>query len=485
LDPKKEQLMSVVRREDVLDDPEVLAAYASDESFASSNKPAFVVRPESMDEVQRVVRWANETLTPLVPVSSGTPHFYGDTVPSGEGAVIVELFKMNHILNVDRRNKIVVIEPGVTYGQLGPVLAKEGLMVTSPLLPRPNKSMIASLLERQPTMIPRYNFSLTEPLRNCGVVWGNGEITYTGEAGNMPYSLDEQWRMGGMQVDPKGPAQTDFFRLLTGAQGSMGIVVWASIKCELLPSARKLFFVPAEKLDDLIDFSYKVQRLRLGDEVMLVNNSQFANMVGSNGSRKDDLPPWVMLIGIGGRALFPEEKVEVQEKDLGELASQFGLKLASEIGEISDKQMLEIIGMPSAEPYWKLRRKGACQEIFFQTTLDRIPKFIETSLAVAETSGYPASEIGIYIQPQHQGVTHHCEFNLPYDPEDSKETGAVKETYSKASESLIGQGAYFSRPYGAWADMAFDRDSQSTTALKKIKKIFDPNNVMNPGKLCF
>jgi FAD/FMN-containing dehydrogenase len=484
VDPKKEQLMAIVGREHVLDDPQTLEAYANDESFVLAVKPWFVVRPESKDEVQGLINWANATGTPLIPVSSGPPHFYGDTVPSAPEGVIVELFRMNHILNIDRRNKMAVIEPGVTYQQLEPELAKQGLRVTMPLLPRRNNSVIASLLERQPTTIPRYNYSLTEPLRDCGVVWGNGEITYTGEAGNMPYSLDEQWRAGGMQIDPKGPAQTDFFRLLTGAQGSMGIVVWASIKCELLPAARKLLFIPAARLEDLIDFSYQIQRLRLGDEVMLANKSQLSSMLGLNGS-SNTLPPWVLIIGLAGRALFPEERVEVQEKDISDLGRQFGLQLLPEVGGIGGDQMLETILNPSDEPYWKLRNKGACQDIFFLTTLDRIPQYIETVYSVAEALEYPASDMGIYIQPQHHGVTYHCEFNLPFNPEDGREAARMKEIYSKASESLIGQGAYFSRPYGLWANIVFNRDAQSTAALKKIKQIFDPNNVMNPGKLCF
>ena len=105
--------------------------------------------------------------------------------------------------------------------------------------------------------------------------------------------------------------------------------------------------------------------------------------------------------------------------------------------------------------------------------------------SVAEALKYPASEIGIYIQPQHQGVEHHCEFSLPFDPKDQKEVARVKELYCKASEELIGQGAYFSRPYGMWANMVYNRDAQGTIALRKIKQIFDPKNVMNPGKLCF
>jgi hypothetical protein len=64
---------------------------------------------------------------------------------------------------------------GIAPGQeLQPALAEQGLRIAQPLLPRQNKSVIASLLERQPTTIPRLNYSLPEPLRVSGVVWGTG-----------------------------------------------------------------------------------------------------------------------------------------------------------------------------------------------------------------------------------------------------------------------------------------------------------------------
>ena len=61
----------------------------------------------------------------------------------------------------------------------------------------------------------------------------------------------------------------------------------------------------------------------------------------------------------------------------------------------------------------------------------------------------------------------------------------MRELFAKASEALSKQGSFLYRPYGIWADMAYSRDKQTTTVLRKIKGIFDPNNVMNPGKLCF
>ena len=61
----------------------------------------------------------------------------------------------------------------------------------------------------------------------------------------------------------------------------------------------------------------------------------------------------------------------------------------------------------------------------------------------------------------------------------------MKGLLSTASERLIGEGAYFSRPYGEWADKVYNRDAQSREALRVVKKILDPNNVLNPSKLCF
>jgi FAD/FMN-containing dehydrogenase len=147
--------------------------------------------------------------------------------------------------------------------------------------------------------------------------------------------------------------------------------------------------------------------------------------------------------------------------------------------------MLKIIMQPSREPYWKTSYKGGCQDIFFVTTLDRTLGFMSEMDAAAEKSGYPASDIGVYIQPRHQGVNCHCEFSLPYNPDNTEELSRIKTLYKEASEALMEKGALFTRPYGIWADMAYKKDIVSTNMLKSIKDIFDPNGVMNPGKLCF
>jgi len=146
MDEKKAQLIEIVGEGSVLDSPEIGESFSLDCDLSPPLSPRFMVKPRNADEVQKIVLWANETHTPLVPMSSGGPHFRGDTDPTAPESVIVDLSGMTRIPKIDRRNRLALIEPGVTYTQLQPALRKEGLRVITPLLPRSNKSVIASLL---------------------------------------------------------------------------------------------------------------------------------------------------------------------------------------------------------------------------------------------------------------------------------------------------------------------------------------------------
>ena len=483
-----ENLSEILGKGNVSDAQETVGTYSQDHSFNRPLKPRIVAKPHNVQEIQKLIQWANENNTPLVPISSGPPHFRGDTVPSTPGAVMVDLSGMKKIIHIDSRNRMAIVEPGVTYTELQPVLAQSGLRLSSPLMPRSTKSVIASLLEREPVIIPRYQWAMLDPLRCLEIVWGDGQKMTTGEAGSAG-TLEEEWAKKFAQVAPAGPGQTGFYKFASAAQGSMGIVSWASLKCELLPQIHKLFFVPSHKLNNLLNMAYAMLRIRFGDELLLLNNWNLAAMLGKDANQikslAEQLPQWMLIVGIAGRDTLPEEKVAYQEKDISEMAQKDGLQLLPAVPGASGDEVLQAMLNPSPEPYWKLRHKGGCQDIFFLTTLEKTPEFVSTMYNVAESFGYPTSEIGMYIQPVHQGASCHCEFDIAFDRNNPREVSRIKELYIKASEELLQKGAYYSRPYGIWADMAFNRDAQTTAVLKKIKGIFDPNNIMNPGKLCF
>lgn len=488
MDAKQARLVEIVGTHAVFDHPGIGESFSLDRHLVPAMRPSLMVKPRSVDEVQKVVLWANETRTPLVPVSSGGPHLRGATLPTAPDAVMVDLSEMKRILRINRRNRLALIEPGVTYGQLQPALQREGLRIIMPLLPRSNKSVLASLLEREPPMSPRYQWNLLEPLRSLEVVWGDGCKFYTG-SGTFRGERVEDWQRGLVPVQGPGPAQLDFYKMVSAAQGSMGIVTWASVKCEVYPQCRKLFLVPAQRLEDVLDLTYCLLRFRFADELFIVNNTCLACILAQDAdgvaALRDTLPAWTVVVGITGGDILPTERVAAQEEDIRDIAQQFGLTMLPEIRGFRSEELLERILNPSPEPYWKLRYKGGSQEIFFLTTLDRTPSYVRTMHEAATAHQYALAEIGVYIQPVHQGVGCHCEFILPFSRDSQAEILRTAALFRAASHSLFQQKAFFSRPYGIWADMVYNGDARTTTVTQKVKDVFDPNHVMNPGKLCF
>jgi len=486
---KAERLAKIVGAGNVSQKPAVLEAYSADMSFVNTIKPDYVVKPRNSDDIAKLVKLANKTQTPLVPVSSGGPHFRGDTVPGAGGAVIVDLTKMKKVIRVDRFHRVAMVEPGVTFGELIPAVEKEGLRLNMPLVPRKSKTVVGSMLEREPVVMPKYQWDISDPLACIEVVFGNGEVFRTGQAAG-PGTIEEQWAAGGAQKTPYGPGPAQWNRLVQGAQGTMGIVTWASLRCEILPKLEEPFLVGSSDLNKFFELIHWLIRLRLVNECLVLNNVNLAALAakkwpGDYPDLKDSLPPWVLFFNVAGYDYFPEDRVKAQMKGISDITNRIGLEAVRAVGRVSAAEMLKMVQRPSAEPYWKLRYKGACHDIFFITTYEKLEGQIGVMYELANEFGYPASDMGIYLQPIVQGANCHCEFNLFYDPQNPGELNRVEELSSFAVTSLMATGAFFSRPYDKSARMIVNRDAAYVAALTKVKEILDPNKVMNPGKLCF
>jgi FAD/FMN-containing dehydrogenase len=465
----------IVGDERVSNKQEDLGKYSGD--FYAS----MVIWPMSTDEVVEIVTWANKNSVALVPVSSGGPRRRGSSLPKVENAVVVDLSKMNQILRIDMKNKVVMVEPGVTYGQLIPELKKHGLRPLMPLLPKASKSVLASCLDREPTTIPRFHWDLSDPLLCTETVFGSGDTLRTGSAAG-PGTLEEQWASGQAQKNPQGPSQFDPFRIIQGSQGTIGITTWISMKCELLPEFHQIYLVGAESLNEIVDLNYALLRRRLVDEHFMINSHALCAALG----KELTLPHWTLVLGVSGHGLLALDELEYRSKDTLDIACEMNIELTGALNDLKHEDVQALLNRASEEKYWKHNPKGICREVIFTTTLDQVQHLYSVLTSTAEQFGFPKEQIGAYVQPVVQGTSTHCSFDLYFDPKDIEEVESANRLMREGRRSLLKAGAFFNRPYGSITDVVFEQTSpEMVQAFKNVKTIFDPNYVLNPGTLCF
>jgi hypothetical protein len=449
-----------------------------------------VIYPESVEEVQSIVRLANETSTPIIPYSSGL-NLHGAALPD-HGGIVLNLSRMKKILMIDEKNLFVMVEPGVTYAQLQEYLLQQGYCIMIPFGVPPGRSVLTSYLERDPVMAAASFEYGNYLIMDTEIVLPEGEILKTG-----------LWSSGGKPGGPMGPVRNIVYRLWTGAQGTLGIVTKMGIQINPFRKERKVFFISFNNLASAIEPLKRIQRREIGLECLLINNVNLAALINNDweipstfpcipkpsssfDSLQKELPRWIMMICLQGASRHPWEKIAYEEEALREECERLSIQLDefSPLIPSLDKIMLNEIIRP-----WSVLKKfnyrGSVHDFNFISPLHKVAELESTITHVCSMEKHNLDVLGGYLLPIERGRAIHCEFDLHCDLSDIKQTDKVKSIWIKASKTLMNKGAYFSRPYGQWAAMMYERSGTYSNKLKEIKKELDPNNIMNPGKLCF
>ena len=437
--------------------------------------------PANTQEVLEIVREAAASGRGLVPQSSKEPHLHGGSENPSAETICFE--KMNRILKISRHDRYARVEAGVTFGELLPALAEEGLRANHPFLPRAGKSVAASMLEREAVLVPKYQYDYTDPFLTAEVIYGTGELFRTGSAaGPAPYE-----ESAADMVCPWGPGSVDFARLLCGAQGTMGLVTWATLKAEVAPAESDLFFIESDDLSVLVRLASALLFRRIPDDCLILNSVNFAAAFAADETEEDLLrkkaSPWTLLCRISGYARMPQERIKIYTGYLQEECSKEGLiplpspKSLEGFGPRVDQRLRDC---DRNEIYWKLRR-GALREILFLTPPGKTAQM--TDILSDSLGNHPAEDLGLTIQPQVQGRAFRVEADLFCSEEGLDKTRLLADS---AEAALFARGALFDRPYTpALSSLVFSADPVATKAQKKLKSVFDPQGIFNPGKLCF
>jgi 4-cresol dehydrogenase (hydroxylating) len=246
------------------------------------------VAPSTVEEVQAVVRVADERKIPLYPISTGRNLAYGGSAPVYSGSVVLDLKRMNRVLEVDERNASCLVEPGVSYFDLYNYITERNLDVwIDP--PDPGwGSVIGNALDGGGgwTAYPfRDHFGA-----HCGmeVVLANGDVVRTG-MGAMANSKTWQQNKWGY-----GPWVDGLFR-----QGNMGVVTKMGFYLMPRPEAMISASVQVFNREDIIPL---VDTLNLLENMHVVNGSTQLGGGAAFGPPQPGGPIWTCSIPIYGPA---------------------------------------------------------------------------------------------------------------------------------------------------------------------------------------
>ena len=496
-------LAEILGEAQVVSNPENTAVYTRDHSFSVGKTPYAVVFPSCTAEVQAIVRLANEHRIPVVPRSSPVG-LHGAGIPHQRG-ILIDLKRMNQIIEIDERNWYAVIEPGVGFLDLHRELESRGFRPAKPFLDPPSASVVSSYMERNPSVTAADFTYGGDHVISYTVVSPTGETFTVGHPPleNTPASA------------PDGPG-LNFYRIFQGAQGTLGIVTRMIVRVLPVPKRQKVFFFPCSSLPRTVEVIRRVQKYELGLECFAMNRLNWSAMAleESTGRRellekgeyignriavawdsaqitqfdelKKSLPAWGVAICLSAVGPIPDEKIAYQEIDLREVAAKIGAEFQAEVEGVDAFTQLigDELGL-SRRMQKRFGYKGSCRQIFFFAKPDRVEEFYALAADICEKHHYPYEEIGFYLLPMERARAFYCSIDLHLCPEDPEESRRIEVLYDRLSEKLIQEGAFFDRPYGKWARSVYSRSGAYASYLKKIKRSIDPNDIMNPGKLCY
>jgi 4-cresol dehydrogenase (hydroxylating) flavoprotein subunit len=227
LAPALAAFLDAVGAEHVVTDPAALAA-AGTATFATSQRVPAIVRPGSRAEVQACLQVANRFRVPVYPVSRGKNWGFGSRVPARDGAVLLDLGRMNRIVDFDEALAYVTVEPGVTFADLYAFLRAQGSrLFANTTGGSPHGSVVGNALERGDGAGPHGDRAGS--VCALEVVLPTGEVVHTGHdrfAGARAAPLF-QWGVG--------PSLDGLF-----SQSSLGVVTRLSLWLAPLPRSLSL-----------------------------------------------------------------------------------------------------------------------------------------------------------------------------------------------------------------------------------------------------
>jgi len=449
------RLTEIVGRANVLTSEEDRKVYSYDGTSTWSHKPDLVVFPTETAQVEAVLKLANENRIPVTPRGGGT-NVSGGSVPIRGGIVLV-MTKMNQILSIDAANLSARVQAGVVLMDLQAALAKQRL------------------------------FFPPDPQSFLGATLGGIIAENAGGPVCLKYGVTKQYILGLKAVLPTGRMVEfggctvknvvgyDLVSLITGSEGTLAVVTEAVLRLIPLPPARKTVLALFDELPKagttvgrILDAGTIPAKIELLDNWVIRSINRITGM-----GLPEDAAAMLMFECDG-----THEVVEHDSRKVIEVSEQVG---AARI--IVAQDQAQALG------YWKARSAGfaavfgAAPTVLAEDVTVPRPRMAEFIARVTEICREADLEVTV--------IGHAGDGNLhPSVMTDAKNPAhfqKAQQAVDRIIEAAVEFGGVLSGEHGIGLEkQKFMRRTQDPIFLdlmRKIKGIFDPNGILNPGKI--
>ena len=454
-----EQIKSIVGAEYVFTDEESFEKYGRDETEKLHYSPAVVVKPRKTEEIAALMQLANKHLIPVTPRGAGTG-LTGGALPH-LGGLVIAMERFNQILEIDERNLQVTTEPGVITEVLQNAVKEKGLFYPPDPASKGSCFIGGNISENSggPKAV-KYGV-VKDYVLNLEIVLPTGEIIWTGS--NVL----------------KNATGYNLTQLIVGSEGTLGIVTKIVLRLIPHPKFDLLMLAPfdsLEKASEAVSAIFRAGITPSAMELMEIESIRLASkLCDSTAITITDNLAAHLIIEVDGN---DKDLLMKDMEAIAEVLTNF------EVGELyfadDAQQKTEL---------WKIRRKANEASVAAGYTIEEdtvvpraeLPKLIKGVKALALENGFKVVSYG------HAGDGNlHIRINHPLYKK-SYENEVIQGILIKIFELVKSLGGTISGEHGigliqkSFMPVMFDPTTMEL--MKGIKKVFDPNHILNAGKI--
>ncbi|MBW2466936.1 MAG: FAD-binding protein [Deltaproteobacteria bacterium] len=421
--------------------------------------PDAVAFPGSAAEICFIMELANQELFPVIPRGAGTG-MTGGSLPV-RGGLVLATSRLNKILEIDTENQVAVVEPGLITGQFQAAVRKEGLYYP----PDPASSDFCTMggnvaeCSGGPSAV-KYGVTRDYVL-GLEVILPDGSLMHTGVR------------------TAKGVVGYDLTRLFIGSEGTLGIISKIVVRLIALPSHKKTFLVLTENLHQATVLVSEILKSGIIPKTLEYMDGTALSVV--NDYLPLDLPQRtraLLLIEVDGD---DKSTAEQGEKLLELLADRKKYPSILEVKQAKNESEVENLwkARKSISPAtFKLRPHKISEDVVVPRS--KIPLLVDFTEKLSQ-------ELGIVILTFGHAGDGNIHVNIMVDKDNRDENDKGREAQKKLFNHVMTLNGTLSGEHGVGITKApflsLELDETSLALMGKIKLLFDPNNILNPGKI--